>query len=349
MRKALLSIVALSLLALAVASQGVAYASHIPDTIQALRADAYKDVIETGDVLFVAMYDIKYSNCDTSTTTGCPLDTITETFLGNLIDDNGATTCALGTAKLRTVSPITSIPAGFNGYNQGVFSIYMTASEVSSGTPNEVRIDQACHSLEIQANPAHFAAFVADQINVTWRAGTETVITIAIRERATQLSNNWGLDLISNVGSRLNDAGRLYFEKAIPNLRTIAPDLFADDVVAPEPNLSDFTNQTTYADGLVGFWDGTDFGNKSVAQFDALEAEYGVSAAALKLALAIGVTIIAVLAVLQSTGDARIGMLAMPIALPIMVLMGFGTLTIVAIMALMSGLALSYLYFLKGA
>ncbi len=324
-----------------------------PSSISAERADAYKGVIESGDVLFVLKFDIVYTNCNTSVTTGCPTDSITDAYLMNVIDDDEGTPCDLSTDHFRSVAPTESTAAGFNGYNAGIAAVYLTAAEVSNGTPDDIRVDEACHALEIEGNPALFGLPPSDEIAVSWQ--TSAVVTAALRIRAGELEDNWNIDMIVSGGKKLTTIGADYFEAAIPNLRIIAPDLFDDNIINPEPNLSDFTNQMTYRDALLNFWDSDNdpatesTGASFEAQFALLETTYNIPELLWKTAIALIITGAAIYAVAQSTGRMDVGLLAFPVAFPIMILMGMGALEVIAIIAFMATLWLSYVIFLKGA
>lgn len=324
------------------------FGATVPTSISMIRADAYKGVLETGDVLFIGMFDIVYDDCNQTTQTGCPTDTVNNAFLANLVDDNELTPCDVGTAHFRSFVPINTTAASFNGYNRGVFGIYVSAASVSDGTPDAIRVDNPCHALEIEGNPAFFASPPSARSVITWRSGGSAVVATAIRNRAADLEASWGATLTQESGTQLDATGENYFEAAIPDLRSFAPDVFGEIVVAIEPNLSDFTNQTGYADGLENFGVGNQFIDNANSQFTLLGTTFGVPSVWLKSSIAIGIALASVVAGLALTGDFRMGLLAFPLTLSIMTLMGFGVLALVAIMTFMAALFLSYMFFLKG-
>lgn len=321
-----------------------AFAISAPTSIELVRADAYTDVLETGDVLFVGAFDIVYPDCNTSTQTGCPSDTVADAYLGTVIDDDGADPCGVGTTHFQSISPVVSTAAGFNGYNRGIFAIYVDSDDTGG-----LQVGEACHALEIEGNPALFASPPTDEKPVTWTSGTEFAITTAMRNRASELETNWGISLTQDAGEHLSTNGQDYFEAAVQDLRTMAPDLFAATVSAAEAHLSDFTNQKTYSEGLESFWTGTEFGDSFQAQLTLISTEWGIPLDVSRTMIALAFTGLAMFAVSAAVGDFRAGMLGGALVLPVMPIMSFGAMEMVAVITLLAALVLAWMVALKGA
>ncbi len=299
-------------------------------------------VFDTGVVLVVGRFDGEYVNCDFTVEAGCPTETLTESFIGIIADVGTGGTCGANYEVLRPVGLVTTTASSFNGFNQGVFSAYFSASQATTLVPSDV-----CNRAEIRPVPnSHLSTTHVSTMILTWRSAG--LLTPALRLRAGELEASWDVTLTQQSGSQLDATGEDYFQEAIPNLRNFAPDLFGEIVVAIEPNLSDFTNQTGYADGLENFGVGNQFIDNANSQFTLLGTTFGVPSVWWKTSIAIGIALASVVAGLSLTGDFRMGLLAFPLTISIMVLMGFGVLALVAIMTFMAALFLSYMFFLKG-
>lgn len=315
-----------------------------PASVSVQKAQAFTSVIEANDVLFLAKFQITYTNCDTVSTTGCPAESVTTAFLGHLIDDDGSCT-GLGTAHLRSKAPFTSSAPGFNGYGQGVFSIYLTASEATT-----LAVD-ACpesHALEIQGNPSVFpdVTNIVAQLQVATPL-SKPLLPQAVLNRAGEIQTSWGVDLLQTSDTKLNATGEDYFEASISNLREIAPSIFPAGILTPDVLDREFNK--TYKTGLEGFGSGFAIMDNANGSFDALETDWGIPAIWLKSIIAMIVTGAMVVAVLRSTGDTRVALLAAPFGFAGFTLIGFMALEFMALITVFAALALGYMFFLKDA
>ena len=103
-----------------------ALATSNPDstpTISNIKANRY--LIESGDVLIYGEYDIPYASL--------PDESAADTYIFRLLDIDGST-------ELGAVAPF---PLFDNGYNEGVFGFYFSASDnLTWGEAYTVRISQ---------------------------------------------------------------------------------------------------------------------------------------------------------------------------------------------------------------
>src|SRR5690606_5001303 len=142
-----------------------ALAIDAPDKLEVIEVKGYSGVIEPGDMLITAHYNIEY--------TVLPTERASEAFLARLLD---------GTIELQATSPY---PFFANGYGEGVFSFYFTPDQVDSlalvhGGPYTVRL---------QGSPSLFA--VPPTINngsIEWRH--QLVTKLRLREDLVRLAQD---------------------------------------------------------------------------------------------------------------------------------------------------------------
>lgn len=313
-----------------------------PTGISLDKASSYTSVIESGDVLFVGKFTVTYDNCNSTDVTGCPTETVTQAFLGNLVDDDGACT-AIGTAHLRSVSPITSVAPGLNGYTGGIFSVYYTAAEWIAESPGDC---PESHALEIEGNPGLFGTLpsASTQVEVP-RA--KAVLGSALLNRAEELTTVWAVAMTQSSGSKLSPTGEDYFEAAIPNLRLMAPQIFASGITSPIVIDQEFNK--SYKTALESFGVGFTFTDNVRAQIVNASATWGIPETMVWFSIALLMMGAAIYYSLQATGDMRVGMMGGVLMMVIMPLIGVPMLEFVAILTVFAMISLGYLFFLKGA
>lgn len=323
---------------------GDVFAVADPDSVQMTKALSFTNVLETADVLFLGRFEVNYNLCGPTNSTGCPSETISQTFLGNLIDDDGSCT-GIGTTHLRSISPATSTAPGLSGYTTGVFSVYLTASEAS--TLSVFTCPQS-HALEIEGNPGVFA----DITQVTSEIQSENplasaLIASAVLARASELETAWGVDLLQASGSKLNTTGQDYFEAAIPNLRLMAPTIFPAGIISPEVLDREFNKG--YKTDLENFGVGTALFDNANSSISSLSSEWGFPEWFFKLGLSLLLMGAAFVATVRATGDSRIGLFSFVVTMATLTLIGFVAFEIVAIITVFAAVALGWMFFLKDA
>lgn len=195
-----------------------------PDSISIGDVYVFKDLMETGDQLYFCRYDVAYN----STPTEDPDDTFQMALYhvsGNLV----------------ATRPL-------NYYNENIISIYLTAAQVSSYSMTW----QAAHVVRIQGMPSIFSPLVE---NVNMRTSTlspsdfyevEFLPGVMIAQ-AEILEVSWATTLL-DAYDRLNTTGAAFFLAAVPQLGTVAPEIFS--VVQGGVTVDYVTYNDTYADSL---------------------------------------------------------------------------------------------------
>jgi hypothetical protein len=192
---------------------------------------AYRDLLESGDMLVVGQYNIAYATL--------PVD--------------GADVNFIGRALHSTSSVGVNVPYPYNddGYGKGVISWYLTASTTADqGWYNDVTEswDEWSATLtdmgvDLSTNPLLFAAadqrtaldFPLDADQFSTGSGTatnQTQLASKIVNIARGLEAAWGVSLV-NTNGRLNDTGGTYFQLAIPSVQLMAPDAFGSSSISP--------------------------------------------------------------------------------------------------------------------
>ncbi len=224
---------------------GKALAITDPDTLSVTSVTAYSGVLESGDLLVIVKYDVGYSSL--------PAETITDTFVGRFL---------VGGAEVNSVDPV-----AFNdrGWGVGIFSFYWDASAVTTASIEYENTNSETYEVAIQGKPT---AFVDPpkvvSTGLIWRDAAETIPLLLqdIADLAQELENNAGwaaneADLVGSTAGQtaLTIEGEDYFARAIPNLSSMVPDLFATSLITPTFFERDFGN--SYDLNLRAFWDGT--------------------------------------------------------------------------------------------
>ena len=224
---------------------GQALAIADPDSITLEMVRAYSGVLETGDMLVVVHYDLAY--------TSTPAEQIGDAYLGRFFR---------GTTELNSVEPF---PFNDRGYGVGVFSLYWTASQVTSDSIEFEDTNSENYAVSLQGKVGVFPGSAPSSTTntITWRAAsnTESLLFADIDEVANTLEQNaaWvanTYDLISRLGGQeaLTNDGETYFASAIPNLQVMIPDIFSS--AASTPTFTERDHERAYSDRLQTFWDG---------------------------------------------------------------------------------------------
>lgn len=227
-----------------------------PDSVTIVSQEVFRNLLESGDQLYVSQYNISYA--------ATPSEPVSDTFLFKLMD--GATQLGI----------VTAYPYDNGGYGNGVVSWYFSAATVTALGMGWAQ----SYTVRIEGNPAYFASpsnwtatlVAADYSPDTSQSANQTRLGTAVIRLAGQLAAAWVVDLTTTttLGAQLNTAGQLYFGSAIPNLVIMAPGIFPVRTISPTyPDPVAFTRpqQSTAYNRFSGtpFWDPftqmqTDFG-----------------------------------------------------------------------------------------
>lgn len=302
-------------------------------------ARCFNTVIDSGDLLCVGKFEIVYDDCNSDTQTGCPDESVTTNFIGHFIDTDG-------TGQLRSVRPYTLQTQCCTGYLEGIFSLYFTASDLTS--LGIVTGNMTDYFLSIQGDPAVLASGEADTMNVEGLFAS-SLLNQSLVNRAQELETSWKQDLLDTEAgtNRFNADGEDYFSNAIPNLRQISPKLFLNVTVAP--TVDEKTHDTSYDDDLRGFlqtspttktWD------DSITSFG---TQIGVSGMVIKTLFSVIAAAGVAGFVFHITKNVSMGLVTVPLSLSILALMGIGTMGTIALLTFAAVIGLFWVLFLKGA
>jgi len=230
-----LVLVAVALLALGSPALVLATVT-VPTTLAIDSVGIYRNTLAADDQLTLVYFHVCYgADCKT----GIPTEPASTTFIIREFDSTGA---EVG----RTV-PVVLTANTLNGYNYGVASIYFA--------PGAGPTWASAVTFTIEGNPTvswssttPYAAFNApiwcDSCGTLLT--TQTALTNAVIYYAGLLSTVWnvgGVALTQDVsaGVKLSAQGETYFSGAIPNLRLMAPNVFASSVTSPKLSLTPYT------------------------------------------------------------------------------------------------------------
>ena len=299
------------------------------DTFTIVTARAYGSTLQSGDILLVVHYDIDY---DWSLPTG--IETATEAYLGHYYD-------ASASSVRRSTAPFLYVRSG---YGQGVMSIYLNPTDVTTygitwGDPD---------SAQITGNPSLFPAPQSLFKTIDWRVQTNPASTLVsdIRTAANNLENRseWsgaGVDLI--LGDFLQAAGKDYFTSAIPNLKTMAPGVFSGAITNP-----DFTERehgSSYADTLENFFGGSALDGA----FDSWATWWNLPVIMLKSMMTLLVAVVAIVFVVRWTNEPVAAIPVIGVVLAAGALLGTVALQLVAVVGFFGLLLISWNLWLKRA
>lgn len=183
-------------------------ATDPPDTLEIRGAAAFRDLLETGDMLVAVHYNIDYS------ITGEPSDTARDLFLIRLME---------GADELGVVTPY---PFYNDGYDQGIAALYWSAADAPAW--------EGTYMVRIQGNPAAFASPPSvSQALSTWsgvegQGPNQQALHDWMVSAIQSLESNWSVTLLeaSDSGYIVNATGHAYITGAIPGIQQLCPSLF---------------------------------------------------------------------------------------------------------------------------
>lgn len=193
------------------------FAIDPPDLVNTINnVDAYRNLVETNDQLFIIEYTIDY--------TANPDENITEAFIARIMD---------GTDELGSQAPYAYYD---DGYDRGIVAIYFEADDPNLPTWG------SSYTVKLEGNPTltwgGAGRPITSSTSISWTSSSDQPAALAAKVLylADQLELAWSVDLIetSGFGSRLTDYGSSYFSSAIPHLITICPEIFGGSSVNPD-------------------------------------------------------------------------------------------------------------------
>lgn len=217
----------------------------LPDnTPEVLETYVYRNLLETGDRLFLFYGNVPYAVI--------PATTFNNAFIWQLIDTDGVT--VLGSTV--------GWPYVFSGYGYQVFSMYFPAASAITWNPTPA------YKLRLLGNPMEFTPTPIYDFTINATSYSAFTDPTAAREQLTSdlfelaafIDTEWSLttSLLSEdeTGLSLSTFGQVYFGGAIYNLRTLAPNSYligAHDVTLVDRTWTD-DYQTDLNTQYVGTW-----------------------------------------------------------------------------------------------
>jgi len=227
----------------------IALAAAEPDsdpTIPSSTTYVNRNLIETGDMLIYALYNIPYATT--------PDERVDQLFLFSVIDTDGITVLASNEAY----------SYANNGIGQGVISFYFDAAGAPTwGLGYRIRITQ---KIDIFPTPKQWNSTVTSgaYTSASTQAANRSEVYNNIIGLSQTLAAAWGssYDLLDQVdtGQVLSDQGETYFREAIYGLQVMCPQLFLTVITDPDYSglsTSTYTDNTTEADALAAQNTGT--------------------------------------------------------------------------------------------
>jgi len=207
-----------------------------------------RNLVETGDRLFYALYDIPYATLPSVDSVTIPADLM---FVFRLMSADGAT-------ELGTMTPFIYFDAG---YNRGLISWYFPASA-------NITWDVA-YIIRISQNPTYFPSpeYVDVVLSLdaytseTGQEDNQGELATNLYDMGQRLESEYDVTLFQSSGSQmiLTTEGEQYFRGAISGLQVLAPSLFLIQYPTATIVSENWTTEqfNTYQHRFDGTWVGT--------------------------------------------------------------------------------------------
>lgn len=314
----LLLAIPLSLLLCALIASPI-LAADPPDSISIDSVYVNRNLLETGDQLYYALYDIPY--------TVLPDEDIDDLFIFQLTDTDGVTELGANEAY----------PYNDQGFGKGVISFYFNADDAPAWGLN--------YFIRIQGKPGFFATppdqtFIINASDYTAAITQEdnqdevkrNIITIC-----RTLESEWSpITLLTEIetGTVFNTYGEEYFRNSIYAIQGMCPELFETQVMNPDytERTWNTTQQTTYESRMQG----TTWGNGIQGLSDIFDMDFNVIASLPLLAAAI----LCIYAAVKMNGKPEAGFACTAL---LVILGGFMGWTAFALIAISSALCFLYI------
>jgi len=207
----------------------------------------YRNLLETGDMLFIIYVNIPY--------TSVPNTTVTQAFIWRLID----------TDNITVLGSTTGFAYNDDGYGYNVYSFYFSASEVI--TLGMVWGD--IFTIRLSGNPVafdtppiyNFYVNVANYSTETVTAEVQAELADRIIFIAADLYNKWGLLPVESLLTQNETAtvlsvfGEAFFRGAVHGLQAMAPGAFS--VMIRVLDVEDRDWDPEYSENVTAQWAGT--------------------------------------------------------------------------------------------
>ena len=295
-------------------------AADPPDSISIDVKYANRNLIEDGDMLFYAIYDIAYAILSD--------EDIDEIFIFRLVDTDGTT--ELGSNE--------AFPFQNQGYGKGLISFYFNAADAAA------LVWQTSYYIRVQGKPGFFAT-PPDELFIIDLGDYSTSTTQADNREETRnniisiariLESDWSQTLLTEIeiGTVFNLNGEIYFRNSIFGIQAMVPSLFETQIV--DPDYTERTWNTTQQEEYEGRLTGTTMGNSIQGLSDVFSLDFNMVAS---LPILIG-SILAIIAAVKMNGKPEAGFL---VTVALLIFGGFMGWTPFALIAVFSVVCFLYI------
>ena len=221
------------------------FAIDDPEVLQINAVWVYRNCMEDNDQLYLIDYTLDYDPDSDPLTDDNPDENITEAYLVRLMN---------GAAELGSTAPYAYYD---EGYDRGLIALYFSAAEAPAWEGAYTMILVGNPTLAWGADPPETSVGDFDLWQDWPISTTQEILASRILWLADQLELAWAVDMIETTasGSRLTEYGESYFVNVIPDLRTMAPSAFVGQIIQPEVEKREFTED--YSDDLAASVVGT--------------------------------------------------------------------------------------------
>lgn len=299
-----------------------------PDSLVIQDAIVCRDLLETGDFFVAVHYLILYDP------TAEPTDTAQELFLVRLMD---------GADELGVVTPY---PYYNDGYDQGIVGLYFDAASAPTwGDP---------YTVTLQGTPAAWATPPTTSLvlapssysGLSGAADNQEALYEWMIPAIESLESNWSVTLLetSEEGAILDETGQTYMTGAIPGLQSLCPPLFW--IQSVDMDTTPRAWGTGQADLYKARFDGTWVGDgiDSVADLFGVTPQL-LGGLFLVLLPFIGLVILCERRFHTSTP----ALILLPVLMGMAAVLGFLSLTVLALVVICFVLFLGYVLFFRTA
>jgi len=221
------------------------FAIDDPDVLQINAVWVYENCKEDNDQLYLIDYTLDNDPDGDPLTDDNPDENITEAYLVRLMN---------GAVELGSTAPYAFYD---EGYDRGLIALYFSAAEAPGWEGAYTMILVGNPTLDWDADPPETSVGDFDLWQDWPISTTQEILASRILWLADQLELAWAVDMIETTasGSRLTEYGESYFVNVIPDLRTMAPSAFVGQIIQPEVEKREFTED--YSDDLAASVVGT--------------------------------------------------------------------------------------------
>lgn len=298
-----------------------AYAIEDPTSISLTTPiQVYHNLLETGDTLFIVKYNVVYP------VEGNPDEKISEAYLGILLDESDE--------QVGATSPY----AFWNeGYGYGIFSLYFSSGEVTWEEDYKIQL-VGNPGLSWDGDPP---IVIATSLN--WNS-TNSGLGNYVLTLADELEVAWDINLVETTSSGIklsSTYGEAYFTTAIPNLRLVAPEVFATSMEVPQFVVEE--HPRIYMEQLLDRWVGTEYDEA----FTDLATYFSLPRAVLTGGFFFILAIVGSFLIMRSTHTAKPLPLFIIILLILGALSGFLSALVPILMAVGTAIFIGYILFYR--